>query len=813
MGAKQTYANLDFDRLLEQLSGYAGSELTRALIRDIDVVFHPARIEENLDQTSEALRFLDEKASVNLPAWSAVEDLSELWSRLSAGELVDSQQARTLLRFFGVCDDFDRLLKHMSMELYPRLVDAAAAWQPLAQLSSHARRIFNDDGDVRDSASQELTRIRSKLRQFESQVKGAIHDILATVRDNSGEEALLTIRGNRFVVMMPRTMSKVYAGNIVDVSGSGHSIYFEPAAISGMNADRQHLFLAEDQEVRRILYEFSMQVGAHHAALTANLSIIVRFDYVFARARYARALAATRPRYSKSGELELRRAIHPLIFKDFIPEDVVFTGEKCLVVSGVNAGGKTILLKLLGLYCLMASLGCYVPGQALLPEISGLFADIGDDQSALANLSTFTAHLHFLQELWKTLDETGPHDAPVLVLIDEIGTGTEPGEGAAFAYGIIEGMLRHPVKLAVTTHYDLLKTLAFERDDVKNVCLEFDTEELTPTYRVLDDQPGQSFAFAIARRWGIPADVLDSAQQLIGKEEQKMGSIIGELEGLHRAAERSRSEAAAQAAELAEIRRRNEELTEELNEAKKRFAQHAERVKQDLEHRIDDLLSETKQKLKNKARQAARKRDEFVKAASKTAGVARRQKEEVAEVVQEVLTDLSIDLGAVSDLPEYMAAGDLVIDIQSGVRGEIASVDESKGEAVLTVRGKKLSVKLNRLKKITDGAVDSYDPLKSYRKGIKAAAPSANYQPPERESLDTLDLHGFTIEEASEALDAFISSCLLAGITTIRVMHGVGTGRLRAFVQDYLKREKQISNVRHAPTNEGGVGVTLADFA
>jgi len=811
----QQYKNLEFDKLLEQLAGYAGSELTRDLIRNVEVVFHPARIDENLDQTAEALSFMEAKPGVERPAFSQLEDLTGLLERMTAGELVDAQEARSLLRFLGLCVDFSMLLGHISLEEYPRLADAAAAWQPQEQLTSRARKTFNDEGEVRDSASAELGRIRAKLRQFESQVGNAMSSLFSSVRERSGEDPLLTIRSNRFVVLLPRALTGMYEGTIIDVSGSGQSVYFEPTGVASLNAERQHLFLAEDQEMRHILREFSSRVAAEYTALTANLAILVKFDYIFARARYALALKAMRPRLNREDSFSLSNAVHPLLYGEFVPETLVFERERCLVISGANAGGKTVLLKLLGLYSLLACLGCYVPGEADLPYLSGLVADIGDEQSALANLSTFTAHLQFLMALWEQLPADKATDYPLLVLIDEIGTGTEPGEGAAFAYGLLEVLLGQPVKLAVTTHYDVLKTLAFEREDVKNVCLEFDQELLKPTYRVLDDQPGQSFAFAIAQRWGIEPQVLERARQILGQEEQKMGAILTALEDLRKTAEDKSIEAARQAAELARIRERNEQLLAELKLEKQKFAKHVERVKQELERRIDALLTETKQKLKKKARQSTRKHDEYVKAASKSAGVARAQKAEVDQVVAEVMQQLAV---AADDEPAdsaLLSVGDAVVIEQSGVAGEIIELDPERGEAVLVVRGKRMSVKLSKLQRATQERQPPADLLAAYRRQASPTGLSkaeADYQSPTMTTSDTLDLHGQTIEEAQEALDAFLSRCLLAGIPTVRIMHGIGTGRLRAFVQDYLRRHQQVTNVRSAPVAEGGVGVTFADL-
>lgn len=819
MNAAELYHNLDFDRLLEQLAGCAQSELTRALIQQIEVVFHPARVDENLDQTAEALRFEQEHPSVLLPAFSAVRDLAPLWEAMLAGELIDSAQARDMRAFLEACMEFSAFARHIKLETSPRLADAAGPWQPQEQLYELTRRVFSDDGAVRDNASPALAEVRAKLRRFEGDVQHSLRDMLREVKDKSGEEALVTVRYNRFVVLMPRNLAAAYKGSIVDVSGSGQSVYFEPSAVSQVNTERQHMFLKEDQEVRRILHDYGMRVAQQIEPLKADLAILVKFDYIFARARYAGKLHGQRPRLVRQGGFVLRRAVHPLLAHDFVPEDLLFDAQRALVISGVNAGGKTVLLKLLGLYSLMAALGCYTPGEAQLPYISGLHADIGDDQSMLTNLSTFTAHLRFVSDLWQELKSRLPHEAPLLVLIDEIGTGTEPGEGAAFAFGLITTLLAHPVKLALTTHYDVLKTLAFERSDVKNVCLEFDQERLKPTYRVLDNMPGQSFALAIAERWGVDPRILEHARSVLGEEERKLAGILDELEQLRREAERARAELVNHAAKLADAAAENDLLSAELKRAKQRFAEQAELVKVEMERRIEELLSETKRRLKKGARQARREGEEYVKAASESAELAREQKREAAQVVGEILSQLAI--AAEEPAADYapLQVGEIAEVAESRLRGEILEVLREKDEAVLLVMGKRVSVRLKQLRRVAQAesprvqsALEAYRSAAAQQRAAQPVKLEASYTQGLADTADTIDLHGQTTEEAYESLEDFISRCLVSNIGTIRVMHGVGSGRLRAFVQDYLRHHRHIANVRHASVHEGGVGVTIAEL-
>ncbi|MDQ3023323.1 MAG: Smr/MutS family protein [bacterium] len=824
MRAAEQYRTLEFDRLLKQLGGYAQSEVTRELIENIEVVFHPARVDENLDQTTEALKFANDNPAVELPSFSAITDLRQLLSRIGLGELVSAQEARSLLAFFDTSAEFDAFRARLAASRYPRLADASASWQAITDLQQQTRRIFSDVGEIKDNASRELSRIRTSLRRFEGDAKQLMDPLLKSVRDSSGEEGLITVRHHRFVVLMPRSELRNHRGSVVDVSSTGQSVYFEPQGLAHANMERQHLFLDEDAELRRILRDYGGALSLRMPSLLANLGVLVRFDYIQARVRFAQALSANRPAMTADGGFILRRAVHPLLYRSFVAGDLSFDSQRALIISGVNAGGKTVLLKLLGLYSLMAALGCFVPGDAQLPYISGVCAYIGDEQSTAHNLSTFTAHLKFVEGLFETLNEL-PGSTPLLVLIDEVGTGTEPSEGQAFAYGLISTLLDHPVKLAVTTHFDLLKVIGLERDDVKNVSLQFDQEKLKPTYRVLDDQPGRSFALAIARRWGIPVEVVDRAESVIGDEERRMGSVIGELERLRAEAEDAHAVAKSRAQEVESAKAQAEELDLELKRAKQRFAQQSERMKTEMKQRIEELLTETKRKLKNKTRQVVRKQDEYVKAVSKTAGVVRTQQSEAEELVDAMLAELDVQVEQLAPSGSGLAVGDMAAVEGSSIRGEVAELHVSKGEAVLAVSGKRMTVKLRQLRKVTSAAPKPVDPLAKFKpKTVEPAASSrlgvekpqghisTSYALQMQDSADTLDLHGYTIEEAREQLDEFISSCLLTNVGTVRIMHGVGTGRLRTFVQDYLKKEAHVKSVREAPGKEGGLGVTLAEL-
>lgn len=812
MSSTKQYASLEFDRLLTQLAGYAGSPLTRVLIESVEVVFHPARIEQNLDQTQEYISFTDSNPSIDRPDFGRLEDLTELWARMASGDLIDQAEARSLIRFFALARQFETWRRHFTLQRYPRLSEVWAAWQGLDDLSSLTMRIFNEDGEVRDSASKELDQLRQKLRRFESEVNSSIRDVLSTVEQSSGEKAHITIRNNRFVVVMPRSMSGAFKGSVVDVSGSGQSIYFEPQQVSQMNSERQHLFIQEAQEVGRILRDYGMQVSQRRQVLGSNLAILAQTDFVIARSRFSRAINGNRPRLSETSGFRLEKAVHPLLQGDFVPEDLYFETERALIVSGVNAGGKTVLLKLLGIYSLMAAIGCFVPGQASLPCISGIMADIGDDQSTIANLSTFTAHLHFLTELWKRIDNMSPRDLPLLVLIDEIGTGTEPSEGSAFAYGLIRTLLDKPVLTAVTTHYDLLKTLGYEREDVKNVSFEFDQQKLCATYRILDNQPGSSYALKIAENWGIDKAVLAYADSVVGEEAGVMSGVIGEIEILRRDAEEQHRDAARQAAELKQLRDENAVLNADLQEARRKVGKQAEQMRQKLEERMDELLRATNKKLREKSRQSMRKQDDYVKAASKTARIANLRKQEFGEEFSRIMEEHELPAGPQPEQKREFIVGDQVMIEGSALRGDLLELSKGGRECVVNVSGKRLTIKTSKLMHaVAPDAVKSVAGPLAYLDRARSRT-ERNYKEQRATASDTLDLHGYTVEEADPELEVFISQSLLSNLSSIRVMHGVGTGRLRNFVQSYLKRHPSVRNVRFAETNEGGVGVSVAEL-
>ena len=821
MRAADKYKSLEFDRLLSLLSGYVHSPITRALVSDLTVVFHPARVDENLDQTAEAIRLSGENAISDLPDFAQLDDIEPLWQRVALGELIDKAEARTLLRFFALSAGFAKFVRRLPPSAYPRLTEASAGWDPLSELAALTGRIFNEEGEVRDNASPELrcatTPVRNSVREkiYEGEAQRVVRDILSRARQEGEQDATVTVRNNRFVLQVPRSFVSGLKGSVVDVSGHGNFLYFEPQALTSLNTQRQHLFIEESQELQRILRQYGMSLAAEMTQLQLNLGVLVRFDYIFGRARFAQALRASRPTMNAEGILVLEDAVHPLI-RGFVPETIRFETHKALVISGVNAGGKTVLLKLQGIYCLLAALGCFLPGRATLPYLSDVYADIGDDQSTLNNLSTFTAHLDFISRLWQDLDNAPADAMPYLVLIDEIGTGTSPGEGAAFAYGLIRTLLDKPVKLAVTTHYDLLKTLGLEMPElVRNASLEFDEVQLKPTFHIVHDMPGQSFALAIAQRWGIDPRVMERAQSVLGREEEKMGLVIGELDRLRREARDAAAAQTQKTAEVEAIRAQNAKLTEELRLAKQRLAGQMETVKTEVRTRVEELLNETKHKLKKKARDASRKQDEYVKAASKTSQVARRQSELIEGAVDDIAASIADGAQAGAE-QRRITVGMQVRVADSRLTGEVLEINEARSEAVIGVFGKRVGVKLARVHPLQEAGEPEapFDPVEALRRKVGAAPERTerSYARGLQDSSDTVDLHGMTIEEAREYLDEFVNRAILSNVPTIRVMHGVGTGRLRNFVQDYLRSSGQAHNIRQADVHDGGVGVTLADL-
>jgi DNA mismatch repair protein MutS2 len=609
-------------------------------------------------------------------------------------------------------------------------------------------------------------------------------------------DASVTVREGRYVIPVRREGRGEVGGIVHDESGTGATLFIEPpVAIEMMNRLRE-LEAAEAREVLRILRELTVKLRPHQAELTESLHALVRLDSIFARARYALRVGGHLPEILPPGSQDLHvvQGRHPLLLagvSEVVPFDLEMEdGERTLLISGPNTGGKTVLLKALGLISLLTQSGVIPPvgPGSRLPVFGAVFADIGDEQSIEASLSTFSAHLKNLRE---TLEGA---DGDSLVLIDEIGSGTDPVEGGALAQAILLELTRRSAFTLATTHLGQLKLLAVEDPRVVNASLQFDAERLSPTYRLLKGLPGRSYGLAIARRLGLPESVLAEAEAALPQGERDVGRLLLELE----AKEQQVSETGAKLdARLAQTERLRAELEERNEEMKRREADAERRARQ----QARDLLLQSRQEVEAAIQEVRGAADE--EKLAEAARAARRRVEEAAQRQKEKTTEVPARRRT-----ERAAGSQPLQPLQSGLRVRIATVGTTG--TVLEVRDDKVVVETGGLRMTVPR--NDLTPLPPGDQNPEKTRRRAAYVISDVEASSEVDLRGLRVDELDLRLGRALDAALMSGLPTFRIIHGKGTGALRAEVQELLRADRRVKVIRPGDRFEGGTGVTVVEF-
>ncbi len=784
---------LEYRGALDRVARFAASDLGAGAVRSLAPSTDPVWIEAELRPLSEMMVLLTGDEGWAMPA---IPDLRESLRRLRVeGTVWDGAG----LRHAGTLVLSSRSVRRNLRPHAERLPSLWAECQPLAELPRVAEEIekaVDEDGRVRDEASPELYRMRRQLQGARNRIVERLSAFAGSLPANyQVPDTSVTIREGRYVVAVRREGRSEVGGIVHGESGSGATLFIEPpVAIELMNRLRE-LEADEAREVHRLLRELTTRLRPHHSELLASLEGLVRLDSLFARARYAAKVGGAVPEVLPAGteELVVVQGRHPLLLAregDVIPFDLrMEPGERTLVISGPNTGGKTVLLKALGLIALLAQSGIVPPvgPGTRLPVFGRVFADIGDEQSIEASLSTFSAHL---KNLGETLERAGRES---LVLIDEIGSGTDPVEGAALAQSILLELTRRGCFTVATTHLGQLKLLPQEDPRVVNASLQFDAERLEPTYRLLKGLPGRSYGLAIARRLGLPLGVLADAEAALPSGERDISRLLLELESKEQRLTDANARLAAQLAETkalrGELERRNRELQRREKDAERRARQQARDLllasRQEVERAIEEVRSAAGEaKLEEAARSARRRVEE----------AAARQRERASET-------------AASSPPHREA------ELEVGSRVKVESLGKTgrlvelrDGRATVETGGLRLQVASRDLLALPAG-----DPQP---RRTRAHVPSGGgYVAADIEASPEIDLRGLRVDELELRLGRALDSALMAGLPTFRVIHGKGTGALRAQVQELLRTDPRIQTFRAGDRFEGGTGVTVVEFA
>lgn len=760
---------------------------------------------------AEALRPLTEREEVSqaLAETEAVVAMAAQGERLPLGGIHDVRRAAGRaargavlevedLRNIGTTLEGARRLGTFltsRLEEAPALERYARGLIPLRRLEQAIEAVIDEHGQIRDAASPELSKLRREIRTAQGRVKERLQAVLRSHEyQKYFQEALVTMRGDRYVIPVKQEYRHFFPGIVHDQSASGATVFIEPMSVVQLNNEiKQHL-AAERNEVERILQSLSAAVGREEKDIQENCRLLGQLDLLAAKARQAELWRSSKPVLSPGRRTFLRQARHPLIPADqVVPIDIALgDAYSMLLITGPNTGGKTVTLKTLGLAVLMAQAGLFLPADAgsEIAVFERVFADIGDEQSIEQSLSTFSSHMTHLVGI---LQQVGAGD---LVLLDEIGAGTDPVEGAALAMAILEELQQRGALTVATTHYSELKQFAYSREGVENASVEFDVQTLRPTYRLRIGLAGASNAFAISRRLGLQEGILQRAGMLMDRQHADLAAMMQELE---------------------QEKQRYAALTLQAEQEQRSFVQERQRweaQRANAEEKAAQRLEQSKLQATEVLRQARRTAEETMTAIKKQAQEqdASKRQEAFQQARGRLQTALDaarpqlrkVPAGSPVELP-LLREGMTVMAATLGQKGKVLSWNAK--EVVVQIGALKLTVPLSACLLVADGEV-----AEERSHGRQAAAGSASFWGKRLEVSRQVDVRGQTVEEATEQLAKFLDDAMLAGHNKVTVIHGKGTGALRKGVRTYLKQHHAVRDISIGEVNEGGDGATVVQL-
>ncbi len=671
-----------------------------------------------------------------------------------------------------------------SAEDCPLLGNLAQWLQAHRSIEEEIGRCIAGEEEISDGASPALLRIRRSMRIANDRVRERLGNMIRSATFQKYlQEPLVTIRNGRFVLPVKQEYRQNVPGLIHDQSGSGATLFIEPTAVVELGNEYKKLLGEEEEEIQRILSELTALCAPYSQDILEGLGILGQVDLAFAKARLGREMDAVQPEMDQQGFLRIIKGRHPLIPKEQVVPIDVWMGEEftTLIITGPNTGGKTVTLKTVGLFALMAQSGLFIPAQtgSRLPVFQAVYGDIGDEQSIEQSLSTFSSHMTNIVEILKQAD------AGSLVLLDELGAGTDPVEGAALAMSILEELHSRGCRTVATTHYSEIKAFALTRAGMENASMEFDVDRLCPTYRLFIGIPGKSNAFEISKRLGMEERLIEKAREYLKNEDVKFEDVISGAEAQRRQAEEERRLAAAERDATAKLR-------EEMEKQRARLEGERETLRAKAREDSRRLVNETREEM-----------EKLVAAIRAIPGLDQRAADRVIQRSRDALRKREADLAEPLEkksqdpgaAPKQVRPGETVRILSLDQKATVLSPADAKGDVQVQAGIMKLTVKLKDLRLIQDTAPT---------KGVGKVQLDT-----QRQGGLELDVRGKLVDEAILEVDRYIDNCLMSGLDQVSIIHGKGTGALRAGIQDYLKRDKRVKSYRMGAYGEGDAGVTV----
>jgi len=777
---------LEYEKIIEMLAAECSSNLGRQLAEALMPTTDAQQIADWQRETSEGVLVRRLEPNISL---GGLVDLTRQIRKAQIGGMLEPEEFLQLLDVLRAC----RRIAHFFLERkrtyeIPRLEWWAGQLTLLPEVEREIDDIIAPEAAVRDSASSALLTVRRKINTLKNRIKERLEHI---VRSESSQkylqDALVTIRNDRYVVPVKQEYRSQIPGIVHDQSASGATLFVEPMAVVEMNNDLRKAYSAERDEVNRILLELSAHVTPYTEDLQYNLQVLGQIDFIFAKARLSEKLQAVEPVLRDTPQLAIHKGRHPLIDpKQVVPLSIALGQDfDSVIITGPNTGGKTVTLKTVGLFVLMAQSGLHIPAEAgsEVGLFHGVYADIGDEQSIEQSLSTFSSHMTNIVRILQAVDDRS------LVLLDELGAGTDPSEGAALAISILDDLLRRGGKMIATTHYSELKAYAFNEPRVQNASMEFDVETLRPTYRLLVGVPGKSNAFEIARKLGVDDAIIAHARSLISQEEQDVAGLIASLETSNVLAEQKKQEAEEK---LQEIQTQLKALEDE----RAALVASTEKIRRRAESEALDIVRQARQESETILRELRQMQLNSAKAEAE----AQAKRKKLSDREEKLAEHVNQGPKVITNKVKKVKLGDEVYVPKFSQHGTVISLPDKNGNLQLQIGIMKVAVKLEELqqsaKQKESGKVMVHQISASKTKQIQSE----------------LDLRGLMVEEALEKVDKYLDDAYLSSLASVRIIHGKGTGALRSAVREQLKHHRHVAQYRFGAFNEGGDGVTVVEL-
>ena len=782
---------LEYYKIIDMLEAFATSSIGKNKCRQLRPLDNLTEIETMQQETADALSRIYQKGSLS---FSGVKDVRgslkrlEVGSTLGIGELL---AIRSLLENASRAKAYSR--RETENEHTDSLDNMFELIEPLSPLATEIGRCILSEDEISDDASTGLRQVRRSMKLTNDKIHTQLSSFVSGNSRTYLQDAVVTMRNGRYCIPVKAEYKSQVPGMIHDQSSTGSTIFVEPMTIVRLNNEMRELEIQEQKEIEMILSNLSQLAAENLDAIFDDVKLLSELDFIFARAQLAKSQNATEPRFNRDRIIDIKKARHPLIDKHKVVPIDIRIGETfdLLIVTGPNTGGKTVSLKTVGLLTLMGQSGLHIPAfdNSRLSVFREVYADIGDEQSIEQSLSTFSSHMTNVVRFMETADSDS------LVLFDELGAGTDPTEGAALAIAILSTLHDRGIRAMATTHYSELKVYALSTPGVENASCEFDVETLRPTYRLLIGVPGKSNAFAISQKLGLPLSIIERAKEQISQEDETFEDVLSNLEESRKTIESEREELASYKEEIKTLKEQLEAKQDKLDQRKERIIAEANEEAHRILREAKDYADQT-MRIFNKAGKDSMSAKDLEKHRSDLRKKMDKAGKKVAlKTPQKQKSTLR---------PQDLSLGDSVKVMSLNVKGTVSSKPDSKGMLFVQMGILRSKVHISDLQLI-DEPVITGPALSRTGAGKIKMNKSASVR-------TEINLLGKTVDEAVSELDKYLDDAYLAHLSSVRIVHGKGTGALRKGVHNYLKRLKYVQDFHLAEFGEGDAGVTIVEF-